>query len=461
MTRVAAAWVALAAITCTRSAAVVGPPNVAILYSADVRGAVESPPGRAGGLARRATLVDRARLSALAVVQVDAGDFAPAEEDEPSWADPAARKDRAALVLRAYRRMGVDAITLGERDLALGPEMLRALSKETRVPVVAANILGSDGRPVFPPDRIVRAGAETVGVFGVLELAAGQPPAPGGVTITDPVAAAKTAVASLRAQGARVVVGLFHVAGGLARARQIAGATQGVDVIVLGHDGPADAPRFVRAAPRGTQVGRIDVHVGTAPTPRLQDRLLPTTPDVAEQLGVHLLLRVATAPVVETFTESMAARKKAGLSSYSEGWTYGSTSLCVGCHKEEAAQWKTTAHASAFATLADDGNERKLPCMGCHMTGFLLPGGPQNLETATTQFINVGCESCHGPSAAHVISPDKRVGTMRLVEPVTCLGCHTPDQSDDFSVVEAWKRIVGPGHGQPAAPSPPAGDASP
>src|SRR5262252_2810594 len=91
-----------------------GPPDVAIVYAADLRGAVASPPGAAGGLARRATAVDRARLSARAVVQVDAGDVAPAADDEPGLVDPAARAARARLALRAYRRMGVDAVAVGE-----------------------------------------------------------------------------------------------------------------------------------------------------------------------------------------------------------------------------------------------------------------------------------------------------------------------------------------------------------
>jgi hypothetical protein len=88
--------------------------------------------------------------------------------------------------------------------------------------------------------------------------------------------------------------------------------------------------------------------------------------------------------------------------------------------------------------------------MGCHMTGFLLPGGPQNLETATTQFANVGCEACHGPSVDHVRSTDKRQGTSRTVDPVICLGCHTPDQNRGFAVVDAMKNVVGPGHGLPS-----------
>jgi len=444
------AFLVVATAGCTRGGPPGGVPDVTILYSADLRGVVESPAAHAGGLARRATLVDRTRLSARAVVQIDAGDVAPGADDEPSL-DSSARAGRAGLALQAYRRMGVDAITVGERDLALGPTTFRALCDKAQIPVVAANVVGDDGHPLFPAHRIVRGGAVTMGVFGLLDLAGDHSAPPAGVTVTDPVAAARAAVGALRAQGARVIVGLLHVAGGLPRARAIAGAVTGIDVVVLGHSGPPEAPRFVRTAPQGAQIGRIDVQLGSRLG--LQDRLLATTPEVAEQLGVRLLVRVAGGPVLATFDESMAARKKAGIHSYGEGWTYATSSLCINCHATQAAQWKTTPHATAFATLVDSGHALEPGCMGCHMTGFLLPGGAQNMESAP-QFADVGCEACHGPSSSHVSSPDKRQGTSRTVDPVICWGCHTPDQSDSFVLPEAMQRVTGPGHGRPSGATP-------
>ena len=196
-------------------------------------------------------------------------------------------------------------------------------------------------------------------------------------------------------------------------------------------------------------VGRVDLRVRGADAPRLDDHLLPSTPDVAEQLGVRMLVRVAAGPIAATFDESIAAMKAAGISSFGENWTYGSTKLCAGCHAAQAAQWNTTDHAHAVATLAKAGRSRDPACMGCHFTGFLLPGGAQNFESAE-QFQEVGCESCHGPSAAHVATTDKRKGTSRVVDPIVCLGCHTPDQNvGPFVVAAAMKEIVGPGHGAP------------
>ena len=408
--------------------------------------------GAPGGLARRATLVDRARLFAPAVVQVDAGDLAPAAEDSPALADVAVRVEQARLLLRAYRRMGVDAIAAGERDLALGVVRWRALCEEAKVPVVVANLIGADGRPLFAPTRVIHAGQVPVGVFGLFEVTGWTPPP--GVTVTDASAAARAAVAALRAQGARVVVGLFHVDGGLARARQIAAAAGRIDLVVLGHGGPAAPPRDVRTAAGGAELGRADVRLDGQGAAHVEDRLLAIGADVPEQTGVRLLARVAAGPISPTFADSVAKLSKAaGVRQYGENWTYGSTPLCAGCHPTQAAQWKTTDHAHAYATLVSAGKAHEPACMGCHLTGFLLPGGDQNFESAA-QFADVGCEACHGPSVAHVVSTDKRKGTSRRVDPVVCLGCHTPDQNiGPFDVVAALKDVVGPGHGLPGTPS--------
>ena len=449
------AGVVLAAVGCTRGAgAPDGPPGLTIIYSADLRGALAAPPRDTGGVARRATLVDWARLTARALVQVDAGDVVPSAEDDATLGEPAARAARARLALRAYRRLGMDAITVGERDLALGADELRSLCDEAKVPVVAANIVGSDGKLLFPAHRIVRGSGDAIGVFGVLDLRGQSWTPPAGVTVTDPVAAARAAVSSLRASGARVVVGLLHVTGGIAHGREIAVAS-GADLVVLGHGGPPTSPRIVWPGIRGAHVGRVDVRFTDRGVPRLEDHLLATGPDVPEQPGVRLLLRVADGPVAATFAESVRALSKAkGRRTFGEDWTYATTGLCVACHPTQAAQWRTTAHAHAFATLERTRHADEPACMGCHMTGFLLPGGAQNLETATAQFANVGCEACHGPSVAHIIASDKRKGTARVVDPAICLGCHTPDQNlGPFTVADAMKEVIGPGHGSPPSPA--------
>jgi Cytochrome c554 and c-prime len=462
-------------------------PTLAVIYTADVRGRydpVGTGPAARGGLARRATLVDRARLDADAVVQVDAGDLLPSAGDG-GGADTVARVNLdTRLVMRATRRMGVDAVLPGERELALGAAGLEALLTEIKIPLVAANVTSPTGERLFDADRLIEAAGHEVGVFGVVDLSGSLAEAlpRWGFALGDPVAAARAAAASLRARGAQLVIALVHADRGAARAREIltaagllGGAGPGADVVVVGHGGgPADAPAPapppaneaghgapLRPDPLGATIGRLDLRgaPGGGWLP-LANQLLQVTGAVNEQHGVALIGRAATIPLVDngrlanTPAEAGAAAQK---SEPTEIWTYGSTPGCALCHQRQAAQWQTTDHARALATLQKNGHDRDAACLGCHTTGLLEPGGTRNLKTATTYFHDVGCESCHGPSAAHVRSADKHKGTSRKVDPLVCLGCHTPDQNvGPFDYAAARKEILGPGHGSaPTGPRPP------
>jgi hypothetical protein len=81
------------------------------------------------------------------------------------------------------------------------------------------------------------------------------------------------------------------------------------------------------------------------------------------------------------------------------------------------------------------------------VTGYLLPGGTADLEVATTRLRDVGCESCHGPGSAHLTAANKRTSIARKVPVPVCLGCHTPDQTNDgFDYATFLSAITGPGH---------------
>ncbi|MBF0425409.1 MAG: cytochrome C554 [Magnetococcales bacterium] len=75
------------------------------------------------------------------------------------------------------------------------------------------------------------------------------------------------------------------------------------------------------------------------------------------------------------------------------------------CHKDEAAVWTATRHATSFRTLEQEkkvgeiltnlgikgGMRRAEPCQGCHYTMQMVEGRPQ----ATA---GVSCEACHHPA---------------------------------------------------------------
>jgi hypothetical protein len=482
------------------AAAPVGPrPTFTLFYSSDLKGRVsphqaplDLPPGVGmnplakreswAGLGRRATIVDRARVGSGGVVQVDAGDFLPARRDDvrdDAIPDPTDETRWRELVLASYRRLGVDAVTLGARELGAFSDA-KGLTKAfhaAHVPVVLANVADAKGKPLFPASVVVDAGGVKVGIFGVVELEESGLRAHGYSTTSAPDAA-RDAARDLRARGARFVVALVNAAGGRARAAEIAAAAGDLDVAVLAAGGGAAAPDGgapVAASPTAGAarprlltavgdlvVGRLDVRLVAGQPPALDDAAVELTKTVPEQLGVSLLSRLGRIPLKDTEKMEAEAKRKhveLKLRDLYEIWDYGSVNACGFCHPKAVDQWKTTDHANAFATLVKAKRDRDPTCLGCHTVGFLQPGGTRDMPMARGQFANVGCESCHGPSAAHVRSVDKKKGTVRAVDPVVCLGCHTPDQNvGPFDPVAAMKEILGPGHGGPGEAEKPGRD---
>ncbi len=479
------------------------PPGLVIFYGADERGHY-APSGTdanaRGGLSRRASLLDETRVSGVGLLLVDAGDAVATIADAPELdVGSAAGLDlRARTVLTAFKRMGIDAMVPGERELAMGADALRSLLADTKVTMVAAN-LGeasppSGQKPLFEATRLVdEGGGRQVGIFGVVDLspAAIEHLRHAGFAFGDAVSAARSAAADLRAHGASFLVALIHADGGPGRVRQIlagAGLASGptaVDVVVVGHDDglaangaagaaassttsttstsrPIERPAIVQAGALGNTVGRIDSFwprpdaggLGGA-SARLEDRVVPITSELPEQLGVALIGRILTTHIVDNghlANESGFPTAANANSEAFENWDYGSSAGCAFCHQHQDVQWRGTDHAHALETLKTGGHDRQPECLGCHLTGFLAPGGTRNLKTAYTFFADVGCEACHGPSVTHMRAPNSHHGTSRKVAGTVCLGCHTPDQSrGTFDLGDAMKQIVGPGHGVPGS----------
>jgi 2',3'-cyclic-nucleotide 2'-phosphodiesterase (5'-nucleotidase family) len=234
--------------------------DLALLYSSNIQGrAVPCDCVRPlGGLARRATVIARTRADADATLVVDAGDLF----DGPSV-------EIAGRLLAAVAAGGLDAFTPGERDLALGIPALESLAARG-LPVLSSNLTDRSGARLFAGERVFQVGGGPIGVFGI-----SAPPTPadaarwraGGIQATPPDPAARAAIAALRQQGAKVVVGLFHV-GAAADARQLVAGLAGLDWAVLGHSAlnlespeKAGGARLLEAFSEGKDLGRLDLHV--------------------------------------------------------------------------------------------------------------------------------------------------------------------------------------------------------
>jgi 2',3'-cyclic-nucleotide 2'-phosphodiesterase / 3'-nucleotidase len=248
-------------------------------------------PSETVGLARVAGLIAAARAEVGNCLYVDNGDLI---EGNP-LADLQAGIGRVSVhpMIAALNALGCDAATLGNHEFSHGMAFLRRALADVRYPVVSANMLTRKGETpgdddtLMPPFVILermmadQTGARhplRVGIFGltppqVLQWDGARLDEP--LTARDMVEAARHAIASLRAAGADLVVGLAHTglggafpATGTENVGAMVAALPGLDALVLGHAHQvfpsADFAGYVGAdAARGTLHGVPTVMPGT------------------------------------------------------------------------------------------------------------------------------------------------------------------------------------------------------
>jgi len=111
---------------------------------------------------------------------------------------------------------------------------------------------------------------------------------------------------------------------------------------------------------------------------------------------------------------------------------------CADCHFDQYNNWTTTRHAEAINSLLELDKGFDVDCVGCHSTGYGMPGGFVNIEQ-NFGLTSVQCEACHGPGRKHIQSQDKK-GYGKIKEEV-CKKCHTPEHSPKFNYNEYVKKV--------------------
>ena len=117
---------------------------------------------------------------------------------------------------------------------------------------------------------------------------------------------------------------------------------------------------------------------------------------------------------------------------------FSGNAACMKCHAKAAQVWSKSQHSHALRTLIVEGHGRDPDCVGCHVVGLTKLTGFRSVAT-TPQLANVGCESCHGPGAAHSAKP--KFVKMGKVGAASCAPCHDPENSPNFDFQTYWKKI--------------------
>jgi len=242
-------------------------PTFTLFAVAEVRGQI-GPCGCTtdplGDLSRTAQLVAQAR-AAGPVLFVDAGSLLYAHAPTPPQL--AVQEElKADLLAQTYQKtLLADAVGLGPSDLPGGAaslDHLRLARLVTNAPVTG----GAGSAAGLGPAKLIDIGGAKAGLFGVI-----VPGAVAGVSLSDPVAAGKQAVAQLRGQGAQVVIALVQ-AEAKKDAVKLVRDIGGIDLAIAGLGLAAPEPERTESEPqkvgdgwlvvpanRGQIVARFDV----------------------------------------------------------------------------------------------------------------------------------------------------------------------------------------------------------
>jgi len=206
--------------------AATAPDSLLVLSITDMKGKI-GPCGchiPKGGLSRQASFTDSIRSEVRNVLRVDNGGFFP-EID--------ANREFGPFIMDALRTMGVQAVGISDRDLRFGLGFLLANQRQTRLPIVCANLQEKpSGKPVFEPFRIVQVGRTKVGVFGLITDKSDLGPSRDSLQAADAIETAKRIVPQLRSRGATVVVLLSQL--GKVETEDLVSVVDGVDVAIAG-----------------------------------------------------------------------------------------------------------------------------------------------------------------------------------------------------------------------------------
>jgi 2',3'-cyclic-nucleotide 2'-phosphodiesterase (5'-nucleotidase family) len=187
-----------------------------------------------GGLARRASFVEKEKSEGNAVLIVDSGRLFT---DEKKDADTQLSLTKVRMISRAYTRMGVAAINMSAADLTLGLPFFRNEATQG-FPLISANLMNPGGKSlIFSPYTIKKVGKVRIALFGLTSPAKNQTvihPPENKFILGDPVKSARKIFRKLR-QHADIIILLSDL--DAKKEREVIKAVPGIHFVLGGQDG--------------------------------------------------------------------------------------------------------------------------------------------------------------------------------------------------------------------------------
>lgn len=336
--------------------------------------------------------------------------------------------------------LGYLVVNVGERDVKQGYDTFARRTGSSPLRFISANLIDKETQqPVLPTHALVEArspdGKNTlrVGVIGVMRFnplfsrpgKQGRP-----MAIAHPTERVRQAMAALEGQDPDLIVllGALHKDD----ARRIVAEVPGIDFVVGAYGGVYTTEREAEGSTWLLYSGNQGKRIGSTRV------FLDGSGGVRDQTTkMHLMTHVYPADATMLAFVNGIRPEPAPLAEAPTAGPFAGSPSCKSCHAAEHESWSATGHATALATLEREGKRDDPACQRCHVTGSGKPGGFGE-ATKVTGLDAVGCESCHGPGAAHARRPARGYGKLSLA---TCVSCHDVKNSPDFDYYSYLPRV--------------------
>jgi hypothetical protein len=367
-----------------------------------------------GGIRRRASAV-RAFSAGKEATVLESGGLAAG----------AGRQDhlKAEALAEAVRQMGVHALALTGDEARLGPGGVEAIRNLAGDILVQSNLRESETNPI---PRFRASGPFLIGAVSSAHVRI-------AATLREKSVSNEVAAAEL-AEEAKAVgkTPILMLADGRDEAERLARAVPGLALI-----------QYRSTARPSRALVRIGATILASPGEKGKHvlRLKFEDGQFKEYAPIELSPEFQDDPAVSrTFRRYLARVDQENLLDSlprSPGPAFAGNAKCGSCHAGAMKSWLASRHSKALRTLIDEGHGRDPDCVGCHVVGLAKTTGFRSVAK-TPQLSNVGCESCHGPGAAHAAKPKVKMGKVGAK---SCASCHVPDHSPGFEFEAYWAKI--------------------
>ncbi|MGH8102884.1 MAG: multiheme c-type cytochrome, partial [bacterium] len=361
-----------------------------------------------GGFAERSKLIEDIRAKETGrVLLFDTGDIID-------------KKDPVILenALKIMRTDGYSFAALGEKDLQVLPSEMQAIRNKVNLTLLLTN---ASPQVFIEPSVTDFIGGLRIQFFNVVNWV-GTPP---DWYITDSAAAIQDALDhSTGPADFRVLISHLDTAQTRQLADQFAGR---IHIVIESHAGYG-VPQYV------TDYTRV---AGTDPCEQV-NRLIADYTVTPPFFSYRVFAAAAKAEVNPKVLGDIAKMRPKGKPPEGGSTPRTGSGVCASCHAAEAEQWKQTAHAMVVDTVYPAAKPDS-KCVACHA------------PLAEVDERAVGCESCHGGGASHVISAYTQKVNASATIPAfgkmtveVCASCHTPDGKHikAFDLKAVWPKIA-------------------